>query len=162
MMVSDIVLRGPLPEAVRKSVELWAGCVAGAMLLEEYLDAIRTAGFSEVTVESENAPETSLAGKMRRLSWTEIPTSASRNCPARRAHRQRRGEGCEAAALGVPALQVLEHGVQLLVPAVPDHRLLVLLEPLEDIIELGRLEHPVGGREQNVVLLRDVAAQQPA
>jgi arsenite methyltransferase len=53
MMVSDIVLRGPLPEAVRKSVELWAGCVAGAMLLEEYLGAIRTAGFSDVTVESE-------------------------------------------------------------------------------------------------------------
>ncbi len=53
MMVSDIVLRGPLPEAVRKSVEMWAGCVAGAMLLEEYLAAIRTAGFSDVTVESE-------------------------------------------------------------------------------------------------------------
>ena len=53
MMVSDIVLRGPLPEAVRKSVELWAGCVAGAMLLEEYLAAIRGAGFSDATVESE-------------------------------------------------------------------------------------------------------------
>ena len=53
MMVSDIVLRGPLPEAVRKSVGLWAGCVAGAMQLEEYLAAIRTAGFSDVSVESE-------------------------------------------------------------------------------------------------------------
>jgi arsenite methyltransferase len=53
MMVSDIVLRGPLPEAVRKNVELWAGCVAGAMLLEDYLAAIRAAGFSDVTVEAE-------------------------------------------------------------------------------------------------------------
>jgi arsenite methyltransferase len=53
LMVSDIVLRGPLPEAVRKNVELWAGCVAGAMLLEEYLAAIHAAGFSNVTVEGE-------------------------------------------------------------------------------------------------------------
>jgi arsenite methyltransferase len=53
LLVSDIVLRGPLPEAVRKSVEAWAGCVAGAMLLEDYLAAIRAAGFSDVTVEGE-------------------------------------------------------------------------------------------------------------
>jgi SAM-dependent methyltransferase len=53
LMVSDLVLRGPLPEAVRASVEAWAGCVAGAMLLDDYRAAIRAAGFSEVAVESE-------------------------------------------------------------------------------------------------------------
>jgi arsenite methyltransferase len=53
LMVSDMVLRGPLPEVVQASIEAWAGCVAGAMLLDDYLAAIRAAGFSEVVVESE-------------------------------------------------------------------------------------------------------------
>ncbi len=53
MMISDIVLRGELPEKARKSLELWSGCVAGAMLKEDYLQAIREAGFAEVVVVSE-------------------------------------------------------------------------------------------------------------
>jgi arsenite methyltransferase len=48
-----MVLRGPLPEIVQASIEAWAGCVAGAMLLDDYLAAIRAVGFSEVVVESE-------------------------------------------------------------------------------------------------------------
>ena len=51
-MVSDIVLRGELPEKLRRSVELWAGCVAGAMQERDYLDAIRAAGFADVQVAS--------------------------------------------------------------------------------------------------------------
>ncbi len=50
MHVSDIVLRGELPEPVRKSVAMWAGCVAGAMQEQDYLEAIRAAGFSDVQV----------------------------------------------------------------------------------------------------------------
>ena len=52
LMVSDIVLREELPEKVRKSVELWAGCISGAMLEQDYLGAIREAGFSDVKVVS--------------------------------------------------------------------------------------------------------------
>jgi len=52
LMVSDIVLRGELPEKLRRSVELWAGCVAGAMQERDYLDAIRAAGFADVQVAS--------------------------------------------------------------------------------------------------------------
>jgi SAM-dependent methyltransferase len=52
LMVSDIVLRGELPAEVRTSVELWAGCLAGAMPEQGYLDAIRAAGFDEVKVVS--------------------------------------------------------------------------------------------------------------
>lgn len=50
MVVSDIVTRGPLPEAVRANAEAWAGCVAGAMDLDEYVDVIRGAGFGQVEV----------------------------------------------------------------------------------------------------------------
>ncbi len=53
LMVSDIVLRERLPERLLKNAELWAGCVAGAMMLDDYLAAIRDAGFSEVAVTSE-------------------------------------------------------------------------------------------------------------
>jgi arsenite methyltransferase len=52
LMVSDIVLRGELPEPARKSVAMWAGCVAGAMQEQDYLEAIRAAGFSDVRVVS--------------------------------------------------------------------------------------------------------------
>jgi arsenite methyltransferase len=50
LMVSDLALTRPLPESVRRSVEAYAGCIAGALLKEEYLDAVRSAGFREVRV----------------------------------------------------------------------------------------------------------------
>ena len=49
--VSDIVVRGDMPEAIRRSVELWVGCVAGALEEEEYLGLLRDAGFSDVDIE---------------------------------------------------------------------------------------------------------------
>jgi SAM-dependent methyltransferase len=48
MVVSDIVSSGPLPQAIRESAAAWAGCVAGALDVEEYLEAIRRAGFTGV------------------------------------------------------------------------------------------------------------------
>jgi SAM-dependent methyltransferase len=50
LIVSDIVSNGPLPREIRESMEAWAGCIAGALDLEEYLDAIRRAGFADVEV----------------------------------------------------------------------------------------------------------------
>jgi SAM-dependent methyltransferase len=55
MMVSDLALLKPLPAAVRKSVELYVSCVAGALLKEDYLAVIRGAGFEGVEVVSEKA-----------------------------------------------------------------------------------------------------------
>jgi arsenite methyltransferase len=49
--VSDVVVRGPVPAAIRKSVELWVGCVAGAMDESEYREKLAAAGFSEIEVE---------------------------------------------------------------------------------------------------------------
>jgi SAM-dependent methyltransferase len=53
--VSDIVLLKPLPAAVLKSVSAYVGCLAGAILKENYLKAMCAAGFREVTVQSETA-----------------------------------------------------------------------------------------------------------
>ena len=53
LMVSDLVLRRPLPESVRRSVEAYVGCIAGAMLEDDYLAAIRRAGFAGVEVLEE-------------------------------------------------------------------------------------------------------------
>lgn len=53
LRVSDIVWTRDVPEAERGDVEEWAGCVAGALPLDEYLGAIRAAGFTEVDARFE-------------------------------------------------------------------------------------------------------------
>ena len=49
--VSDVVVRGELPAAVRASMEAWVGCVAGALEEKEYLRLLAGAGFGEVSIE---------------------------------------------------------------------------------------------------------------
>jgi SAM-dependent methyltransferase len=49
--VSDIVLRGELPEGIRGSLEMWAGCVAGALQETEYVDLLAESGFEAIEVE---------------------------------------------------------------------------------------------------------------
>jgi ubiquinone/menaquinone biosynthesis C-methylase UbiE len=51
LAVSDIVIRRELPDAVRKSMNLWTGCVAGALLETEYVAKLRAAGFTDIEVE---------------------------------------------------------------------------------------------------------------
>lgn len=51
--VSDIVLKGDLPEGLRKSAEMYAGCVSGAISKEAYLDVIREAGFTSIKLQKE-------------------------------------------------------------------------------------------------------------
>lgn len=51
--VSDVVSRGALPDAVRASAELYAGCVAGALDQAEYLALLAEAGFDDVEVVAE-------------------------------------------------------------------------------------------------------------
>ena len=53
IMVSDIVLLKPLPKSIKESVEAYAGCIAGAELKDNYLQAIRQAGFKDVKVLDE-------------------------------------------------------------------------------------------------------------
>src|SRR5437879_9967118 len=49
--VSDVVVRGELPPPVRRSMELWVGCVAGALEETEYQRLLQEAGFEEIGVE---------------------------------------------------------------------------------------------------------------
>jgi arsenite methyltransferase len=50
--VSDIVLRRELPEALRRSLNLWTGCVAGALVETHYVAKLRAAGFQDISVEA--------------------------------------------------------------------------------------------------------------
>ena len=49
--VSDIVVRGEVPAAIRRDVELWIGCVAGALEENEYRAQLAAAGFADVSIE---------------------------------------------------------------------------------------------------------------
>src|SRR5256886_7533380 len=49
--VSDVVVRGEVPAVVRRSMELWVGCVAGALEEEQYKGLLAGAGFVDVGVE---------------------------------------------------------------------------------------------------------------
>lgn len=48
--VSDVVIKGDLPQALRKDAEMYVGCVAGAIPMDQYMGIIRKAGFKNVTV----------------------------------------------------------------------------------------------------------------
>ena len=50
--VSDVVVRGDVPDAVRRSMELWVGCVAGALSEDEYRRKLASAGFDASHVET--------------------------------------------------------------------------------------------------------------
>ena len=49
--VSDVVVRGAVPADIRRSVELWVGCVAGAMEESEFRAKLDAAGFTEIEIE---------------------------------------------------------------------------------------------------------------
>lgn len=55
--ISDIVLEGELPDALREDAEMYAGCVAGAIQKETYLDHIKEAGFENITIQKEKPIE---------------------------------------------------------------------------------------------------------
>ena len=49
--VSDVVIRGEVPPEIRRSLELWVGCVAGALRDDEYASKLRAAGFVDVELD---------------------------------------------------------------------------------------------------------------
>src|SRR5881396_1293456 len=50
--VADIVTRGKMPAVLQRSLELWAGCVAGALSEDEYRSKLSAAGFGEIEIEA--------------------------------------------------------------------------------------------------------------
>ena len=51
LAVSDVVVRGEVPAEVRRSMELWIGCIAGALQEDEYVRTLRNAGFESIEIE---------------------------------------------------------------------------------------------------------------
>ena len=49
--VSDVVVRGDIPDVVKRSMELWVGCIAGALREEEFLSILREVGFEDPSIE---------------------------------------------------------------------------------------------------------------
>jgi arsenite methyltransferase len=51
--VSDVVIKGELPEKLQKDAEMYVGCMAGAIHMAHYLEIIRTRGFKDITIHKE-------------------------------------------------------------------------------------------------------------
>ena len=49
--VSDVIVRGEVPDTVRRNMELWIGCIAGALEEHDYAAKLRAAGFKDVELE---------------------------------------------------------------------------------------------------------------
>lgn len=72
--VSDVVIKGDLPDKLKEDAEMYAGCVSGAVLIDEYLDLIRGAGFNDIKIQKQRIIE--LPDELLRnyLSGKEIET----------------------------------------------------------------------------------------
>jgi SAM-dependent methyltransferase len=53
--ISDIVLEGELPREIKEAAEMYAGCVAGAIQKQDYLDLVHSNGFANITVQKDKA-----------------------------------------------------------------------------------------------------------
>lgn len=78
LLVSDIVTEGELPEEVKKSFAAWAGCVAGALEKQQYLDTIKTAGFKNVEIVSQSTSYVDLSEELR-VQVTSVQVEAYKN-----------------------------------------------------------------------------------
>ncbi|NBB77433.1 MAG: arsenite methyltransferase [Bacteroidetes bacterium] len=70
--ISDIVLEGDLPKALKSDAEMYAGCVAGAIQKEDYLNHIRETGFENITIQKEKPIELPLDILKQYLNEDEI------------------------------------------------------------------------------------------
>ena len=62
LLISDIVLDKPLPEKIRDSIEAYVGCVAGASMRSDYIDAIAAAGFDDIEVLIDTSANAAFGG----------------------------------------------------------------------------------------------------
>jgi SAM-dependent methyltransferase len=78
LAVSDVVLLRELPEFVKRSNEAYIGCLAGAVMKDEYLEIIRSAGFQDVTVAAQSGfPVETLISETTASVITEKPIISS-------------------------------------------------------------------------------------
>ncbi len=53
--ISDVVIKGELPDSIKKDAEMYAGCVAGAIQKDEYMALIKKNGFTNITLQKEKS-----------------------------------------------------------------------------------------------------------
>ena len=76
--VSDVVVRGEVPAEIRKSVELWIGCIAGALRDSEYSAKLAAAGFERVEIEPTRVYDIEDARQFLAAQGIEVDVVASR------------------------------------------------------------------------------------
>ena len=69
LCVSDIVLKGELPPEIKENLDQWAGCIAGAIRLEDYVRKIRAAGFAQVDVHDPTMEALATIPQKERSEW---------------------------------------------------------------------------------------------
>lgn len=79
LAVSDIVTDGALPESIRSSLSAWAGCVAGAVEVSEYLRMMQAAGLEEVSIEPSYFDDETIAAAIDELGDELRPEAFSRD-----------------------------------------------------------------------------------
>ena len=76
LAVSDVVVRGDMPAAIRKSVELWVGCISGALDESVYIDKLKRSGFVEVSIEPTRVYRAEDAREFLNTQGIDIDTNA--------------------------------------------------------------------------------------
>jgi len=75
--VSDVVLKGELPENLKNDAEMYAGCVSGAIQMTEYLNIIHNTGFTDIEVQKEvvvDLPEAILSKYISEIEMNDFKT----------------------------------------------------------------------------------------
>ena len=75
--VSDVVLKGDLPENLKNDAEMYAGCVSGAIQMVDYLNIIHNTGFSDIEVQKEvivNLPDAILSKYVSEIEMNDFKT----------------------------------------------------------------------------------------
>lgn len=70
--VSDVVIKGDLPDSLRKDAEMYAGCISGAIDMDEYLEIIKIQGFKDVTIHKQKDIEIPYEILEKYLSQVEL------------------------------------------------------------------------------------------
>jgi len=76
LAVSDVVVRGEVPYEIRRSLELWVGCVAGALSETEYKEKLAAAGFESVDIEATRVYDVKDAREFLRSSGVDADAIA--------------------------------------------------------------------------------------
>jgi SAM-dependent methyltransferase len=77
LAVSDVVVKGEVPPEIRRSVELWVGCIAGALRDTEYFSTLTGAGFEQIAIEPTRVYDIEDARQFLEVQGVDVDAIAS-------------------------------------------------------------------------------------